>query len=78
MLFAVEIIIIIIIIIINFVYVSGYLAYTRAHNLAYRLIGDTTRTNRNEMLKMLKYSGVTYRRIQALKIKSGINSNSDS
>ena len=68
MLFAVEIIIIIIIIIkiiimmmmitiiiiiINFVYVSGYLAYTRAHNLAYRLIGDTTRTNRNKMLKII-------------------------
>ena len=56
---------------------SGYLAYTGAHNLAYRLIGDTTRTNRNKMLNY-KYSGVTYIRIQALKIKSGINSNSDS
>ena len=47
------VIIIIIIIIINFVYVSGYLAYIGAHNLAYRLIGDTTRTNRNKMLKII-------------------------
>ena len=47
------IIMIIIIIIINFVYVSGYLAYTGAHNLAYRLIGDTTRTNRHKMLKII-------------------------
>ena len=47
------IMIIIIIIIINFVYVSGYLAYTGAHNLAYRLIGDTTRTNRHKMLKII-------------------------
>ena len=47
------IIMIIIIIIINFVYVSGYLADTGAHNLAYRLIGDTTRTNRHKMLKII-------------------------
>ena len=44
---------VIIIIIINFVYVSGYLAYIGAHKLAYRLIGDTTRTNRNKMLKII-------------------------
>ena len=53
MMMMVIIIIIIIIIIINFVYVSGYLAYIGAHNLAYRLIGDTTRTNRNKMLKII-------------------------